>query len=410
MKWLSWRRDKKQKSLEPANTGSWMTIFDFRPGAWQSNASYQTADSILAHSAVFACISLISGDIAKLRPTMQTKAGEIWREVDRDEFNVLQHPNTYQNHIRFKQHWIESKLIHGNTYALKQRNGTRITALHILDPQKVTPLVSDSGEVFYKLSRHRLANLPDEITVPAREIIHDRWNCLFHPLVGLPPIFANAAASRVGLEIQDASKSFFGNGARPSGILTAPGQISTETAERLKASWATNYSGENIGKVAVLGDGLKFEPMAMTAVDAQLIEQLKWSAETVCSTFHVPAYMVGYGQQPTHNNVDALVVQYYSQCLQILIEDMETSLDEGLRVPAGHRVQMDLDRLFRMDLPSHIESLSKAVGSGIFSPDEARARLNYGSVPGGKYPYLQQQNYSLEALAARDKNKPASEI
>jgi phage portal protein BeeE len=42
------------------------------------------------------------------------------------------------------------------------------------------------------------------------------------------------------------------------------------------------------------------------------------------------------------------------------------------------------------------------VKSGIRAPDEARARLNLPPVPGGKYPYLQQQNFSLEALAKRD--------
>jgi phage portal protein BeeE len=45
--------------------------------------------------------------------------------------------------------------------------------------------------------------------------------------------------------------------------------------------------------VAVLGDGLAYQAMVMTAVDAQLIEQLKWTAETICSCFHVPSYMVG---------------------------------------------------------------------------------------------------------------------
>jgi phage portal protein BeeE len=40
------------------------------------------------------------------------------------------------------------------------------------------------------------------------------------------------------------------------------------------------------------------------------------------------------------------------------------------------------------------------------APDEGRAKLNLPPVPGGKYPYLQQQNYSLEALAKRDASDP----
>jgi phage portal protein BeeE len=36
------------------------------------------------------------------------------------------------------------------------------------------------------------------------------------------------------------------------------------------------------------------------------------------------------------------------------------------------------------------------------SPDEARFKANYLPVTGGATPYLQQQNYSLAALARRD--------
>jgi phage portal protein BeeE len=36
------------------------------------------------------------------------------------------------------------------------------------------------------------------------------------------------------------------------------------------------------------------------------------------------------------------------------------------------------------------------------SPNEGRARLDLQPVIGGESPYLQQQNYSLEALAKRD--------
>src|SRR5690606_33741915 len=152
-----------------------------------------------------------------------------------------------------------------------------VAALYLLDPATVTPLVSESGDVFYQLQADNLSGVPQSVVVPASEIIHDRFNCLFHPLVGPSPIYACGLAATQGLRIQNNSARFFGNMSRPSGILTAPGAISDETAARLKASWEANYSGENIGKVAVLGDDLKYQPMSVTPEDAQLIEQLKWT-------------------------------------------------------------------------------------------------------------------------------------
>jgi phage portal protein BeeE len=38
----------------------------------------------------------------------------------------------------------------------------------------------------------------------------------------------------------------------------------------------------------------------------------------------------------------------------------------------------------------------------VMSPNEGRAKFDLKPVEGGAQPYLQQQNYSLEALAKRD--------
>jgi phage portal protein BeeE len=146
--------------------------------------------------------------------------------------------------------------------------------------------------------------------------------------------------------------------------------------------------------------------MSVNAVDAQLIEQLKWTAEVVCSAFHVPAYKIGVGQYPTQTNIEALDQQYYSQCLQSLFENIELLLDEGLgltEVPGKtYGTEFDLDDLLRMDTATMIEAEKNAVGAGIKSPNEARKRMNLPPTPGGKGPYLQQQNYSLAALEKRD--------
>ena len=73
----------------------------------------------------------------------------------------------------------------------------------------------------------------------------------------------------------------------------------------------------------------------VSAVDAQLIEQLKWTGETVCTCFHVPAYMVGIGPPPPYANVGPLVQQYYSQCLQSLFVNFEHCWDCGQRTPVA---------------------------------------------------------------------------
>lgn len=404
----------RRKALAPpSGNGGWRSIIrEPLVGAWQRNQEV-AAEDMLAFHAVFACITLIASDTAKLGLKLHRKdSNGVWEPVEGGLSDLLRRPNAYQTRSQFLAGWSISKSARGNTYVLKERDAAGAVArLHVLHPDRVKPLISDSGEVYYQLNTDKLAGLEEsdgQIVVPASEIIHDRYNCLYHPLVGLPPLYAASAAVIQGRNIQSNSSSFFGNNSNPGGILTAPGAISDETAARMKRDWETNYSGpQNAGKVAVLGDGLKYEPMAVTATDAQLIEQLRWTAEVVCSVYHVPPYKIGVGQMPSYNNIQALNQEYYSQCLQTLLMDIQGLLNDGLEVGKDEGFRFDLESLLMMDSQTQMNVLKEGVGSGVFEPNHARRKFNLPPVEGGDTPYLQQQNYSLAALAKRDSTQEA---
>jgi HK97 family phage portal protein len=398
-----------QKALSSVPYGSsrgWYPIIhEPYPGAWQQDVSIST-DTASSFHADFACKTLIARDIAKLRVKLAEKdANDIWSETTNPAYSpVLRRPNDYQTRNQFWECWVLSKLSRGNTYVLKVRdNRNVVTALHILDPTRVQPLVSDDGEVFYRVSSDNLAGI-GEMTVPAREIIHDRMNCMFHPLVGTPPVFASGLSSMLGLNAQKAAAILFQNSSAPGGIITAPGTIGPDQKARFKEEWEQRFSGRNLGRVAVIGGGLKYEKVALTSVEGQLIENLKWSAEVVCSVYHVPPYKVGVGALPSYNNVQALNVEYYSQALQSHIEEIEELLDHALGIGWGTNLgtEFDTTNLLRMDSTTLVTAIRDAVGAGVMSPDEGRAMLDLKPVPGGGSPYLQQQNYSLSALAKRD--------
>ena len=403
--------------------GGWLNgiIRESFPGAWQRNVEVRF-ENVVTFSTVYACVTLIASDIGKLCLNLveENELTEVWENVDIPAFSpVLAKPNHYQIRQKFIEQWVTSKLLHGNTYVLKERdNRNVVTGMYVLDPRLTRVLIAPDGSVYYQLSTNWLAGIDGEqggvgidttevtrgaVVVPAAEIIHDVMVPLYHPLVGVSPITACGLAAMQGLNIQQNSAQFFQNGSRPGGILSAPGVISDETAKRLKDHWEQNYTGANSGKIAVLGDGLKYEGMTVNAVDSQLINQLKWTAETVCSTFHVPPYMVGASAPPKYNNVEALNSQYYSQCLQTLMEAIEGLLDDGLGLgAAGYGTEFDLGDLLKMDTATQYKTYGDGVKNGILAPNEARQKLNLPPTEGGDGPYLQQQNYSLSALAKRD--------
>jgi HK97 family phage portal protein len=182
--------------------------------------------------------------------------------------------------------------------------------------------------------------------------------------------------------------------------LVAPGPINETQIAQIKDKWQLNYGGDNRGRIAVLGDGMQFVKMALTAVEGQLIDQLKWTAEVVCSTYHVPPYKIGVGDMPSYNNIQALNVEYYAQCLQSHIESAELCLDEGLEMREGVGTEFDLDGLLRMDSVTQMDVLERA--KSLMTLDERRKKVDLKHITGGGTIYLQQQDHSIEAIAARD--------
>jgi HK97 family phage portal protein len=406
------RRQKAAPTLSGVDsTGGWFRIFDWRPGAWQGNESVEVTD-VFAQPTVFACRTLITSDIGKLRLRLTEKRGRIWVEATSRAYSpVLRKPNHFQTRQQFVECWVGSKLDDGNTYVLKVRDARRVVvAMYVLNPKRVTPLVAPDGSVYYRLAQDDLNKLPFDIdAVPASEIIHDRGVCLYHPLVGVPPLYAATLPAQQALKIQNSSKTFFENRSQPGGFLTAPARISDETAKRIKDHFESNFSGENAGKVAVLGDGLTYTPGAVTPVDAQLAEQLGLTAPQICSVYHVPPFMVGAAEAPPYGNIGPAVQQYYNQCLQSLIEGIEACLDEGLGIGEGVSIEgrelgteFDVEALLRMDKKTQAEVETLLVSRGVRSPNEAREVFGDEPVAGGDTPYLQQQNFALEALARRD--------
>lgn len=390
----------------PVRSSLWGWVREPTAGAWQAGVTVDPLGSVASFGAVYACVSRIASDIAKLQPRLLAQGEDgTWSPARTGSpfWGVVRRPNAWQNRIQFYSHWLTSRLLYGNAYALKQRDARGVVvALHLLDPRRVTPMVTPSGDVYYSLGGDDLAKVPAGAVVPAREIMHDRCVTLWHPLVGVSPIYACGMAATQGLRIQSNSANFFGNMSRPSGILTAPAHIDDTTAERLKREWQSNFNQGNIGKLAVLGDGLTYEAMTIAANDAQLIDQLRWTGEDVARAYSMPLYKIGAGPVPTAGNVEMLNQQYYADCLQVHIEAIELLMTEGLELPSGMQIEFDLDGLLRTDQLTYTDVLAKSVGGGIMTPNEARLRRNLPPMEGGDAIYLQQQYYSLEALARRD--------
>lgn len=381
-------------------------------GAWSRHVVAESTENLLRFSAVYACVSRISQDIGVLRPMLMERQGNISVEVEPGASpfqKLLQRPNAYMTWVQFLSYWMVCKLLHGNAYAIidwDNRGGEKrgiASAIYPVDPRLVRPMVASDGEVLYSFSGDQLARIPTgAAALPAEDVIHDRMNCLWHPLVGVAPIYACGASATQGVRIQNNSATFFQNMSRPSGHLSHPGTVTEEQLKLMKQQFEDGFSGGNLGRLMVTGGGAKYEPMTIPAEQAQLIEQLRWTVEDVARCFHVPLHKVQAGAAPSFSNIGALNQGYYDDCLRMHIESLEVLLTQSLMLPNRYSIELDLSGLLRMDPKTRAETMDTLVKAGILAPNEGRAREGLHPVEGGNSPMIQVQNYSLAALAKRD--------
>jgi HK97 family phage portal protein len=403
--------------------GSWWpgAILESFAGAWQQNVVVAPTNTLLSFSPIYAAITGIAQDIGKCRVMLMQNSDGIWEELTANQpwLPLLRKPNDFQDRIKFFEHWMLSKLMYGNTYILKKRDDrTVVNGLYVLHPGCIKPLVAENGDVYYEITRDDLAGITDDVlmrlherygrtAIPASEIIHDRMNCLWHPLVGVSPLYACGSSASLGIAIQTNSTKFYQNKSMPGGMLTAPGEISEETAGRLKATFEQNFSGDNIGKLLVVGDGLEFKAFALNAEQSQTKEQFEQAVDDCGRAFRYPRWKLG-GAVPPYTKPDQAQTMYYTDCLGPHIEAIELCLDNGLELPLGMGTEFDLDSLMRMDVTALYESIN--AGSNWLKINEQRRRANYRKLPiGGDTVYRQEQDHSIEALAKRDaKDDPFS--
>ncbi len=320
---------------------------------------------------------------------------------------LLRNPNAYQTTVDFIQLYVVSRLLRGNTYVLQEFDARGVpSAMHLLHPDRTWPLIDpDTKEVYYQYTPHytdmfsvsQFQNAESgQVRIPSRFIIHDRINCLWHPLIGTSPLFAGAITAMTGARILMNSERLFANMARPSGVLSAPGNIQDNTADRLKREFEANFSEGNMGRTAVLGDGLTWESMVMTSVDAQLIEQLKWTIEDVARCFRVPMFLLNDVTKMTYKNSEQAGQMYFSGCLRYHVEGIEARLSNafGLNEEVEY-VAFDVRTMFRMDTTERFASYKEGIAAGVLAPNEARKWEGLGPVKGGEEPRMQMQYIPL---------------
>ncbi|AVX21572.1 phage portal protein, HK97 family [Carboxydocella sporoproducens DSM 16521] len=131
----------------------------------------------------------------------------------------------------------------------------------------------------------------------------------FDGVKGLSPIAMAREAIGLALATEEFGARFFGNGARPGGILEHPGVV--KDPEKLRKSWEEVYKGlQNSHKIAVLEEGMKYHEIGIPPEDAQFLEIRQFQLNEICRIFRVPPHLVGDLTRATFSNIEHQSIEF----------------------------------------------------------------------------------------------------
>ena len=286
----------------------------------RSNAGKRVTDrTALQHTVVYACVRVLSEAVAQLPLHLYKYTNSGKERVPQHPLYFLLHdqPNPEMTSFRFRETLMSHILIYGNAYAQIIRNGRgEIIGLYPLTPDRIKVDRDEHNKLIYIYSRYDEANpnikIQGEIVLKQKDVLHIP-GLGFDGLVGYSPIAMAKNALGISLACEEYGASFFANGASPSGILEHPGVI--KNPAKIREAWHNAYGSGNSHKVAVLEEGMKYQPIAIPNNEAQFLETRKFQIEEIARLYRVPLHMIGDLDHATFSNVEHLSLDFVKYSL-----------------------------------------------------------------------------------------------
>ena len=204
----------------------------------------------------------------------------------------------------------------------------------------------------------------------------------FDGLVGYSPIAMARNSIGMAIACEDFGASFFRNGAAPSGVLEHPGVL--KNPEKLRAAWEAQYGGSrNSGRVAVLEEGMKFNPIAIPPEQAQFLETRKFQVDEIARIFHVPPHMIGDLERSTFSNIEQQSLEFVKYTLNPWVCRWEQALTRSLLSPKEKReysIRFNVDGLLRGDYQSRMNGYAVGRQNSWMSANDIRELENMDKI------------------------------
>lgn len=365
------------------NPSPWLTTALGGGGSTLAGISVSPTTAVTL-STYFAAIRNISEDIGKLPWILYRRLDDEGKERARDNplFRIIGlEPNREMSSMSLRETLTAHAMGYGNGYAeIVRDSSSRVKALWPIDPTRVKVERVNKNRIEYVVRAH---NGSEEIKFEPKDIFH-LHGLGFDGLSGYSIASLARESIALSLAAESSGSALFGNGSRPSGVLTHPGKLSPKAKDGLADSWNKLHQGvENTALLGVLEEGLKYDVIAVPHKDAQWIELRQFQVSELARWLRIPPHKIGDLQHATFSNISEQNIEYAVDTLTPWARRWEL---EAQRKLLGRSSQLFTEILFdgllRGDNETRFRAYQVAINSGWMSRNEVRVKENLNPKPG----------------------------
>lgn len=355
--------------------------------------SQQTA---LQLSTVWACVRLIAETLATLPIALyETRDGAPVVATSHPVHRVISvQPNADQTPVEFWECVVASLLLHGNGFNQPHLSGRQVISLDFLLPQNMSPprrLNDGTIEYRYSDNNGKIVVLTDEEMMHIRGFGTD-------PMCGLSPLSMGRNVFGAAMAADESASKMFANGMKLGGVLSTDQILKKDQREDIRGDMAAQFAGAaNTGKTMVLEAGMKYQQIAMTPEDAQMLQTRAFNVEEICRWFRVPPWMVGHTSNSTSwgTGMEQQMIGFLTFTLLPWMKRIEQSINRRLLRPEERRTfyaKFNPEGLLRADSAARAQFYSSMTQNGIYTRDDCRLKENMPPMGGNAGVLTVQSN------------------
>lgn len=389
----------------PLQPGSW--LMEALGAAASSSGIHVSPEGSLKVSAVHACVRVLIEILGSmpLNVHQRMSSGGTRLATENRLFPLLnQAPNQQMTQTVWIQAWFAQTLLWGNGYSIIARDGANRPVGFYPFPSDRTHARRVKGQLEYVTTA-----TPDgqEAVIEPDDMMYIPY-LSFDGLQGYSPIALMRQGLGLALAAERTGSLFFGRGSRPSGVLEVPAgtKLSKEAKENMRRTWSEATSGAHALNVALLEEGIKFNPMSVDPEDAQFIETRKYQDEDAARAYRVPPHMIGILDHSTKANIEQQSLELIIYTMLPWVIKFEQEINRKLFAGTPYFAKFNMDGLLRGDFPSRTVGYQTLRNAGIISANDARRMEGWNLIPSdeGGDVYLAPMN--MVPLAQMAKGNP----